>query len=417
MLHFSKSLPVRRISPEGEHFFFGYYDLQPFNADESLHLTHRSAFRNRLQCKEDSVEVGFIEMGTGKYQPLDTTYAWNFQQGAMLQWNPQAPDREVIYNTLMDGQQRGVIMDIYSGQKRYLDRPVANVSRDGKYALSINMSRLYNFRPGYGYAFPEDAFYYKNHDANDGVFLIDMETGRSKLVLSMQQIWDFSGSFFQKDEKMIINHITFNPDASRFVALVRNFPAPGQRHMTALITANRDGSDLYLLSDYGVQSHYYWLNNRDIVFYNDGKELPCQWGWCNNYILTDQTHEGKIMAEGFWYFDNHMSFTADGKLMITDTYPDQYQMQPLQLYHVEKNICANIGRFYSMPNVVTDVRCDLHPRWSRTGKTITFDSTHESFRGIYQIELPEDVDAMFDQNLIGVQSGTTVAGHTCSSPD
>ena len=270
MLHFSKSLPVRRISPEGEHFFFGYYDLQPFNADESLHLTHRSSFRNRLQCKEDSVEVGFIEMGTGKYQPLDTTYAWNFQQGAMLQWNPQAPDREVIYNTLMDGQQCGVVMDIYSGQKRYLDRPVANVSRDGKYALSINMSRLYNFRPGYGYAFPEDAFYYKNHDANDGVFLIDMETGRSKLVLSMQQIWDFSGSFFQKDEKMIINHITFNPDASRFVALVRNFPAPGQRHMTALITANRDGSDLYLLSDYGVQSHYYWLNNRDIVFYNDG---------------------------------------------------------------------------------------------------------------------------------------------------
>lgn len=417
MLHFSKSLPVQRISPEGEHFFFGYYDLQPFNADESLHLAHRSSFRNRLQFKEDAVDVGFLEMATGKFHLLDTTYAWNFQQGAMLQWNPQATDREVIFNTLLDGQQRGVVMDIYSGKKRYLDRPVANVSRDGKYALSINMSRLYNFRPGYGYAFPEDPFYYKNHAADDGVFLMDMDTGKSKLVLSLQQIWEFSGSFFSKDEKMIINHITFNPDASRFVALVRNFPASGQRHMTALITANRDGSDLFLLSDYGVQSHYYWMNNRDIIFYNDGKELPYQKGWCNNYILTDKTHEGKILADGFWYYDNHMSFSPDGKLMITDSYPDSHQMQPLQLYHVEKDVCANIGRFYSMPSSVTDVRCDLHPRWSRTGKSITFDSTHESFRGIYRIDLPEDVDAMFAENRIGAKDGTSVAGHTCSSPD
>lgn len=123
------------------------------------------------------------------------------------------------------------------------------------------------------------------------------------------------------------------------------------------------------------------------------------------------------MADGFWYYDNHMSFSPDGKLMITDSYPDEYQMQPLQLYHVEKDICANIGRFYSMPSTVTDVRCDLHPRWSRTGKFITFDSTHECFRGIYQIDLPEDVDGMFEKNLNDVKDGSAVAGHTCSSPE
>lgn len=392
MLHFSKSLPVRRISPEGEHFFFGYYDLQPLNDRETLHLTHRSTFRNRLQYKEDAVEVGFLELATGKYQMLDTTYAWNFQQGAMLQWNPKAPDREVIFNTLLDGQHRGVIMDIYSGHKRYLDRPVANVSRDGKYALSINMSRLYNFRPGYGYAFPADPFYHKNHDAEDGVFLIDMETGRAKLVLSLQQIWEFTGAFFSKDEKMIINHITFNTEGSRFVALVRNFPPKGTRHDTAVITANTDGSDMFLLSDYGVQSHYYWIDEKQLVIYSDGKELSCSRGWGNDYVLTDKTREGYLLADGYFSFDNHMSFSPDRKYMLADSYPrTEHRMQQLGIYHPEKNIVVEVGKFYSVPSAVTDVRCDLHPRWNRSGDLITFDSTHEGYRGIYAIAFDDNV--------------------------
>ena len=114
---------------------------------------------------------------------LDTTQAWNFQQGAMLQWNPKVADREIIYNSFIDNEFAGVFMDIYSGKKRYLDRPVANVSKDGKYGISINMSRLYDFRPGYGYAWPTDKYYYNNHSCNDGINVIDMDSGKSKLVL------------------------------------------------------------------------------------------------------------------------------------------------------------------------------------------------------------------------------------------
>ena len=50
-----------------------------------------------------------------------------------------------------------------------------------------------------------------------------------------------------------------------------------------------------------------------------------------------------------------------------------------------------------MPNVITDVRCDLHPRWNRKGNAITFDSTHEGFRGIYRVELTEkELKDLFD---------------------
>lgn len=397
MKYLKMGVPVERITPaDDSHYFFGYYDLQPYNADETLHLTHKTEFRNRLHKRGDSCEIGVINMSNKKYEKLDTTYAWNFQQGAMLQWNPLAADREIIYNSIEDGEYCGVIMDIKNGKKRYLDRPVANVSRDGRYAISINMPRLYNFRPGYGYAWPEDPFYYKNHSDKDGVFITDMASGKSELVLSMEQIWEFSRVHFKNDEKMVINHITFNTDGSRFLALVRNFPEEGKDHETAIITANRDGSDMYLLSDYGFQSHYWWMNEKDVVFFSDGKELEASKGWANNYVLTDKTYNGYMMADGFFELDNHMSFNKDNTLMITDTYGHRhkYNMQLLRLYCPEKETVIDLGYFYSLPYSIGDVRCDLHPRWNRSENGLTFDSTHEGFRGIYKINLQNVIDEL-----------------------
>ena len=68
----SKGLPVRRITPDDAQYFFGYYDLQPYNANETLHLTHKADFRNKLQVKGVSAEVGFIDASNGKYERIDT---------------------------------------------------------------------------------------------------------------------------------------------------------------------------------------------------------------------------------------------------------------------------------------------------------------------------------------------------------
>lgn len=384
--------PIKRISPADQEMFFGYYDLNPYDATGKLHLAHRTAFADRLQVMGDKAQLGFIELATGKFEVVAETEAWNFQQGAMLQWNPRNPSEEILFNAFDGKDFRGMCLNIKTGAKRVYEMPFANVSRDGKYAISINFHRLYDFRPGYGYASVGDPFYWQKHSDQDGVFITDLETGETKLVLSLQQIWDYSGAFFGgRDEKMIINHITFNPSATRFLALVRNFPKKGERHDTLLLTANRDGSDLFTLSDYGVQSHYWWIDDKHVAFYNDGKELACCRGWANNYILEDQTYNGEIMADGFFVEDNHMSFSpTDPTKMITDTYWDAKDMRHLQLADFEKDICYEIGRFYS-PHTddLVDIRCDLHPRWKADGKTVSFDSIHEGYRGIYEVDLSE----------------------------
>ena len=49
-----------------------------------------------------------------------------------------------------------------------------------------------------------------------------------------------------------------------------------------------------------------------------------------------------------------------------------------------------------MPRSMTDMRCDLHPRWNQNGTKISFDSTHEGFRGVYLVDVEAIKDELFE---------------------
>lgn len=391
-----KSFPVKRISPMDQHFFFGYYDLQPFSGRH--HLAHKVEFTDHLNKMKDAAQIGILDIDTEKFEVLDETYAWCFQQGAMLQWNPAAPNDEIIYNARVGTDFVGVIMNIHTGAKRYLEKPVSNVSPKGDYALSINFHRLYNFRAGYGYPSLGDPFFFENHSDKDGIHLVDLKTGKAKLIISLQQLWDFCGcqKWFGRDRKLVVNHITFNTDGTRFMFILRNFPDPGKRHDNMLVTANTDGSDMYILSDWGMQSHYHWRDPDHLIFWSDGKELDCVRGSSNMYMLKDKTHEGELIGDGVFFTDNHMSFSPDRKILMNDTYPVINGTQSLRFANFEKDVNLEIGRFHSMIDFREHWCCDLHPCWSPDGKMASFDSTHEGFRGIYMVDM-EPILEFFDK--------------------
>jgi hypothetical protein len=46
-----------------------------------------------------------------------------------------------------------------------------------------------------------------------------------------------------------------------------------------------------------------------------------------------------------------------------------------------------LGRYYAAPQFKGDVRCDLHPRWNRSGTQASFDSVHEGSRQVYVIDV------------------------------
>ncbi|MCX7935632.1 MAG: hypothetical protein N3A66_10290, partial [Planctomycetota bacterium] len=253
-----QALPFERMTREPDHYFFGYYDLQPWSADGEWHLCHRVSFMDRLPTATDRAELGMIRMSDYHFTPLATTYAWNFQQGAMLQWHPQRPNDEVIYNVAFAAGYKTAIKNIRTGDIRFLPRPIASVSSDGRHGLSINFSRLFDFRPGYGYAGIPDPFAAAPAPDEDGIFLLDLESGEERLIITLAKIAEiFVRKFGEKPPKVVVNHLTFNPRGERFVFLARSMPMPGENDsgwLTLVATADVAGQRLHVFEGFGGAS-------------------------------------------------------------------------------------------------------------------------------------------------------------------
>ena len=175
------------ITPnDGKHYFFGYYDLQPYDKTGKMHLAHRVSFMGRNPVLGETAELGYIDLTTNTFVYLATTCAWNFQQGAMLQWIPNDRNR-VIYNCSKNGKIISRIHDIGTGESCDLKFPIYDLSPDGKFALCLNYERSYFCR-----AYHYQSVVNKDYDVpiaeDDGIFRLDIETDNLSRILSIQEI-------------------------------------------------------------------------------------------------------------------------------------------------------------------------------------------------------------------------------------
>ena len=397
------SVPLLRLTPPQGHFFFGYYDI-PAASSNGLHLCHQVAFRDRFPTPADAATLGTIRLpagpddAPGAFTPFGETLAWNFQQGSMLQWWPLAANT-CLYNVFADGRYGACLHDVAGGGRLALPLPVANVSQDGTKALCINLSRVYDFRPGYGYEELPDPFADVAAPAQDGVFVMDLPSGDYRQVLSYPYLAEFLATTGELTEprKLVVNHITWNPSGSRFMFLLRTFVTkPNEAWLTFLLTAAPDGSDVRLHPVYGMASHYHWCNDDELLVW----AYPTAERKGALVLLDDRNGAMPAVDREFFRADGHCSYSPDGRWILYDSYPDGATpdwLRWLSVYSLDRREGYTLGYFRSEPTVrqtpagpdrsMVDLRCDLHPRWLPGGQTISFDSIHEGYRAVYWADL------------------------------
>ena len=378
--------PAIPLTRGPKHHFFGYYNIQTFDASGQHVLCLETSFQDRLPEADDTAVMGLVDFATKEFHPLTETHTFNLQQGSMLHWLPTAPDREIIYNDRLDGQFVSIVLDVHTGKKRVLPRAINGLSHDGKHALCVSFPRLRNNRPVCGYAGPGDPFAAEPHPDRDGVFLLDVETGKSELVVSLDQVYRHRPMPDMADKSLWFNHTIFNTDDSRFAFLARwrSVPDLNARFNDGLFVADKDGSNLDCLVGYGYVSHFDWLDPQVML------------GWMNYanhgnhfYLLNVETGRFEILGGDVLTEDGHCSFTQDRQWFLMDTYPDANRMQTLRLWNLAEKREVLLGRFYSAPEVTGAIRCDLHPRWDREDRWVCFDSVHEGTRQVYALDVSE----------------------------
>lgn len=366
---------VETLTSGPKHHFFGYYGITPWNKDETHVLSLESDFQERMPVANESANIGLVDVNTGKFEKLTQTTAWNLQQGAMMHWHPKRPNDEILYNDFHEGQLVTVICDVRSGGKRYLPHPVSALDHQGNNALFISYGRTGRLRKVVGYQGLTDPNPNDPHPADDGVFLMDLATGKSKLIVSIKQVYDLIKDRQPElvDNPMWFNHTEFNDSGDRFFFLARTWNKDNELE-TGMYTVNIDGSDLKETIPYGKSvSHFDWRNDRQIIAtFKLNNELPRR----QHMLFTDGKQDYQVVAPDLLIDDGHCTFAPDGNWLATDLNHSDPVSKSLWIYNLEGQYGQKLEDFpmKEMKYLKGDVRCDLHPRWNRSGNKICIDA-------------------------------------------
>ena len=384
---------IIRVSPDdpNHEYFFGYYDKSPWDATDRYMLCLKANDTWSDVSPKEEAEIILIDtQNNNKVTCLARTHSWNVQQSCMLQWlGPDFKDR-IIFNDCRNGEYCSVILKLdYNGdevtvkEEKVIPAPVYSVSADGSFALTLDFSRLYNLRPGYGYFnVPEKTKGVALPDST-AIWKVDLVTGEVSDVLKYTDFASFEPRSEMKEEGSVhkVNHIMLSPNGKRFMVLYRWFC--GQRKYTRLITCNIGGSDMYVLSDDDMVSHCCWKNNSAILAFENKKN-----GGPGYYLMKDKTQKF-IHCWPQFSNDGHPSYSPDGSHIVTDSYPNRARVASINLMdgNEKKKESTTIARVFAPFKYDNDTRCDLHPRWNRAGNKICFDSVFEGHRGLYTVEV------------------------------
>jgi len=404
--------------------FIGYYDKSPFDSNDTRLIAHRvRSADDRLVEAGDTTDVGVFDIETGEFVQHGETQAFNWQQGSQLQWRGNSNTEELMFNKIIDGQVKGVIKGLESEQYRILPLSIYAGSPDGLYSITPRYERFIHCRPGYDYQIFKTDEWADPIVEKDGLYRINLETNEVKHVVSVRELAEKFWHPTMEGQKQYVEHAMYSPDSEKFAFYHRWKIKDGGVH-TRLFICDSDGRNLHMVTDSGMYSHFNWYDSSTLVATalasksigslrygrgvlsslirttavplvrqirkRFGKKIGKNLSPRINYFLCKQVEaDSRQLKFAELSEDGHPSVSPiNSRYIVTDTYPNEFGWQSLFLIDLqEKEVMRLAELSCPLTSATTGYRCDLHPRWDRTGKRLIVDSLLSGRRQIYVLNL------------------------------
>jgi len=368
-------LEMEQVTHGPKHHYFGYIGHvknTPWNGNGRYMVLLRTGFQDHMPAPADAADVVLVDTERkNQVHAIDQSHAWNPQQGTMFYWNPKAADTQLIFNDrdLKTNHVFAVLFDVAKEKRireyRYDDTPFGNsgVAQNGGYFLGLNYGRLARLRSVTGY--PEAYDFTKGIAApeNDGIFIVEIESGKKRLLVSFRQLAELI-SAKRPDvvgKHLFINHTLWNRDDNRIYFYVRaDFYAKTGR-VDVPCTIHPDGSGLKAHPYVG--GHPEWEFGTHLVGDKDGRQVLYD---VDKMEIVGNLGPKEILPAS----DADSALSPDGKW-----YVNGYRVGHEDFYAILRRGDNSYVRSQAFPIdnwIGTDLRLDPAPCWNRTSDAIAF---------------------------------------------
>ena len=359
--------------------FFGFHDKSPWSNDGALLLGHEAPGDGTGEAWKDGCPIGILLFEGERWTHstrVARTRAWNWQQGAQLQW--MGPGREIVFNDFRDGANVGVIYDLDTGRERVLPSPVAAVSPDGQRYASVCFETFGRAMDGYGYAFGETG---ATSPVDPATLILQGREGGERRV-TLADVPTRIEPSEDPDRIDFFSHCLFSPEGER-VLFLRRQSRPNRRLRSELFSVHVDDGAIRRVEFENMVSHFTWLGPETILAYANTRS-----GGDGFYVADAASGEVTPWVPHPDGRDGHPHAPPDGNRVVFDTYPDRARRQHLYLWDRGAGPPREIASLFSPMKFWGTSRVDLHPRIRADGTFIAFDAGRRGTRSLVTARLP-----------------------------
>ncbi len=365
---------TRQITQGPSHHFYGYIGHvrnTPWSGDDRYLVALRVGFQDRMPTAQDAADIVLLDAQNDyAEQKIDETRAWNPQQGTMLYWNPAAPAAQFFFNDRdpASGKVFTVLYDIEQRKRlreyRFDDAPVGNggVSQTGGRFAALNYARMARLRLVTGYPEAWDWTAGVLAPGDDGVFVVDVESGERRLIASFAQLRDALVEKHPRivDKPLFINHTLWNRDGDRLFFFVRGDFDDRESRINSPMTIRPDGSELIEQAVF-IGGHPEWEFGARMLGAVDG-----------SLVLYDTAAQQVVETIGtpeiFPDPGGDTALSPNGEWLVNGW--SRGSETRYTLYRRADGAWAHTDAFERGPFTSGELRIDSAPTWNRAGDKI-----------------------------------------------